>query len=735
MNRIATSDTPTAEQAPTDRTRRNFLKVGALAGGGLLLGFSVPAKRGFAAEAAGAAFVPNAFLRIAPDGTVTVLSSKSEMGQGVYTGLAMLVAEELDADWSTIRVEPAPAAEVYAHVEWGIQMTGGSTSMRTEYDRYRRAGATARAMLIAAAAQRWNVPAAQCRTEAGEVLHDASGRRAGFGELATTASALSPPDSVTLKSAEQFRLLGRSRKRVDSAVKITGEAQFGIDVRLPGMRTAVIARAPLFGARLKTFDASAAKKINGVDDVVAIEAGVAVVADSFWSAKRGRDALRTEWDDGPYAETSMSSLREKYLRLAETPGHDVHHQGDVDAGFKSADKTVEAFYELPFLAHACMEPMNCVADVKDDGVRIWSGTQGQGRDQKMAATKTGLPPEAVEINTNFMGGGFGRKGKSDFVAEAVELSKGLGKPVKVVWTREDDTRGGFYRPMQVAKLRAALDRDGRPVAWTHRLVGASILHEEGDWRTDGNYGPDGTDVDETSVEGADKIPYTIANQAVDYHPVYDGVPVNWWRGVGSSLNAFVVESFIDELAAAAGSDPLEFRRALLPEDARERGVLELAAQKAGWGTPLPAGRARGIAVHFYTESYTAQVAEVSLRPDGTPRVHRVVCALDCGTVLNPDNARTQMESGIVYGLAAALYGEVTIERGRVQQGNFHDYRMLRMDEMPVVETHFLESGEALGGVGETATPTIAPAVTNALYALTGKRIRRLPIDPGELRLT
>ena len=706
-----------------NRGRREFLRVSALAGGGLLLGFTVPAKRGLAEDDEGQDFTPNAFLRITADGTVTVISNKSEMGQGIYTGLALLVAEELDADWNRVKVEAAPAAEIYKHPQFGVQSTGGSTSIRSEYDRYRQAAAAARAMLVAAAAQRWQVPVGECRTEASQALHDASGRSASFGALAGAAASMMAPDEVTLKTADQFRLVGRPLPRLDTPVKVTGEAGFGIDVSIPGMRTAVIARPPIPGARLNSYDDTEARKLDGIREVLAVRAGVAVVADSFWSAKRGRDALVIDWDGGAHAGLSTPLLREKYTRLTELPGRDAYKQGDVDFALSEAETLVEALYELPFLAHACMEPLNCVADVRADRAHIWSSTQSQGQDQQAAAELTGLPLEAVEIHTTFLGGGFGRKSSPDFAAEAVELSMKVGSPVKVVWTREDDTHGAYYRPMNMAKLRAGLDSEGRPVAWAHRLVGASILQAEGQWDPD----KDVHAVDYSSVEGAANIPYSIANQAVDYHPVYDGIRIHWWRSVGSSVNGFVVESFIDELAAVAGEDPFEFRRKLLQDNPRDLGVLELAADKAGWGTPLPPGRARGIAVHQFGGSYVAQVAEVSLGSNGEPRVHRVVCAVDCGIALDPNNIRAQVESGIVYGLSAALYDEITLKEGRVEQGNFHDYRVLRVDEMPEVETHILESGAAVGGIGEAATPPIAPAVTNALYALTGERIRRLPI--------
>lgn len=711
-----------------DKGRREFLRAGALAGGGLLLGFTVPVKRGLADDVNGQAFMANAFLRITADDAVTVISNKSEMGQGIYTGLALLVAEELDADWDSVRVEPAPAADVYKHPWIGIQSTGGSTSIRSEHQRYRQAAATARVMLVAAAAQRWRVPATECRTENGQVLHDASRHSATFGALASTAALMTVPHKVTLKSPDQFRLIGRQLKRLDIPEKVTGAAEFGLDVSVPGMLTAVISRPPVFGARLKGYDDSETKKITGVREAMAVRAGVAVLADSFWSAKRGCDALGIDWDKGPHAGLSTPLLREKYTGLSEQPGREAYRAGDINAAFKGAETVVEAVYELPFLAHACMEPLNCVADVRPDHVRIWNSTQSQGRAQQVAAELTGLPAEAIEIHTTFLGGGFGRRDASDFTAEAVELSMKTGKPVKVVWTREDDTHGAYYRPMNLARLRGGLDSKGWPVAWTHRLVGASILHAEGKWDPDGDVNA----VDPSSVDGAAKIPYMIANQAIEYHPVYDGIRIHWWRSVGSSVNGFVVESFIDELAAAAGEDPFEFRRRLLQGNQRELGVLELAADKAGWGTSPPTGRARGIAVHQFGGSYVAQVAEVSVDNDGTPRVHRVVCALDCGMALEPDNIRAQMESGIVYGLAAALYGEITLKDGRVEQGNFHDYRVLRIDEMPRVETHILESGETLGGVGESATTVIAPAVTNALYALTGKRIRRLPIAHAQL---
>jgi isoquinoline 1-oxidoreductase beta subunit len=715
-------------------TRRDFLKISGGAGAGLLLGFYLPMANRLAASPRVAegkfASNPNAFIRIAPDDTVTIIVHKSEMGQGVYTSLPMLVVEELEADWNKVRVESAPAHPDYYHTKWGpFQGTGASSSVGSTWDQLRRAGATAREMLIAAAAKAWGVPADYCRAEKGYVLHTPSNRRYSFGELADRAAQIPVPEAVLLKNPDEFKIIGKPVKRLDTSEKVTGKAVYGIDVRLPGMLTAVIARPPVFGARLKSFAAGPAEAIAGVKYVLPIDGGVAVVADSFWAAKKGCDALTVEWNEGPNAALSTDALRGKYAELAKRPGLVARRQGNPVESLATAAKRVKAVYEVPYLAHAPMEPLNCVAHVRRDGCDIWTGTQFQTTDQQAACRITGLKPEDVRIHTTLLGGGFGRRANpnADFVCEAVQVSKAVGQPVKVVWTREDDIRGGYYRPMHYSELAAGLDTDGNPIAWIHRLVGESIAKGtpfEDLLIHDG--------IDHLSVEGASDHPYAIPNQLVDHHPVDNGVPVLWWRSVGHSFTAFIVESFLDELAAAAGRDPLALRFSLLEGHPRHRAVLKLAAAKAGWGQEVAAGMHQGLAVHKSFGSIVAQVAEVSVASDGRPRVHRVVCAVDCGIVVNPDTVHAQMESAIVFGLSATLYGAITFKDGRVQQSNFHDYPVLRMNEMPKVEVYIAESGEVPSGVGEIGTPPIAPAVCNAIFAATGKRVRRLPIRPEEL---
>jgi isoquinoline 1-oxidoreductase beta subunit len=701
-------------------SRRGFLRAGAVTTAGLVIGFRFPIE-GEAAPIS-SLFVPNAFLRIAPSGRVKVILGKAEMGQGVYTALAMIAAEELDADWSQVSAESAPVAPEYNHTAFGIQLTGGSTSVWSEYEQLRKAGAAARAMLVAAAAARWTVEPAGCRTENGQVIHDASKRRLPYGDLVAAAAKLKPPAEVALKDPKSFRLIGQATKKLDTPEKVNGSAVFGIDVKLPGLLTAVVARPPVFGS-------DKAKAVPGVKGVYQVDTGVAVVADGFWPAKRGRDALVIDWDESANASLSTAKIRKEYIELARKPGTVAKSEGEAAAVLASAAKKVEAEYEVPYLAHATMEPLNCVADVREDGCEVWTGTQNQTIDRMAAAQAAGLPPERIQLHTTLMGGGFGRRAVMDshFVREAVQLSKLAKAPVKVVWTREDDIRGGFYRPFWYDRIAGGLDAAGKPVAWTHTIVGQSIAAGtpfEQAMVKDG--------IDGTSVEGAVELPYAIPNQRVELHSPRLGVPVLWWRSVGHSHTAFVVESFVDELAHAAGMDPLEFRRDLMDEHPRERGVLELAAEKAGWGKPLPAGHGRGIAVHESFGSYIAQVAEVSVARDGALRVHRVVCSIDCGQVVNPDTIKAQMEGAIIFGLTAALYGEITLEKGRVQQRNFHDYRMVRMNESPEIEVYIVPSAEKHGGVGEPGVPPIAPAVTNAVFAATGKRLRRLPIRADDL---
>ena len=716
-------------------SRRGFLKAGALAGGGLVIGFVVPvaARMALAQQAQAAttaSFAPNAFLRIAGDDSITVLLAHSEMGQGIWTALPMLIAEELDADWSRITVEHAPAAQAYAHTSFGMQMTGGSTTTWSEFDRYRQAGAAARAMLVQAAAARFGVPVAEIRTENGEVV--AGDQRVRYGALADDAGKLAAPDpkSLVLKDPKAWKLIGKPTRRLDTPEKISGRAIFGIDVQFDGLKTAMVARAPVFGGSVKSFDATAAKAVPGVRDVVQVPSGVAVIADHYWAAKLGRDALKVDWDPGPNAALDTQALHAEFAKLAGTPGAVAVQAGDAAAAMATAAKTVEAEYTVPYLAHATMEPLNCTVKIDADQCEIWTGTQFQTIDQQVAAKITGLKPEQILIHTTFLGGGFGRRATptSDFVNEAVEVAKAAKVPVKTVWSREDDMRGGYYRPAYVQKAKVGLDADGVPVAWQQVMVGQSILAGTPFEPMMVKNG-----IDATSVEGVADSPYIKGTPAhrVDLHSPKTGIPVLWWRSVGHSYNGFVMESMVDELAHAAGKDPLAYRRQLLKDHPRHLAALNLAAEKFGWDKPLAKDRGKGIAVHESFGSFVAQAAEVSVEDmrDGSRaiKVHRVVCAIDCGPVVNPLTVAAQMESGIAFGLGAALYSKLTFRDGRVQESNYHDYRVLRMSEMPKVEVHIVPSSEKMGGVGEPGTPPIAPAVANAVFALTGQRLRELPL--------
>lgn len=691
-------------------TRRAFLETVSASGVGLVLGFRLP--RRLSAAAAPAEGEINAWIRIAPDDSVTLFVSESEMGQGVLTSLPMILAEELDADWTKVR-----SAHALADPRYGNQGTGGSSSVRGDYADLRTAGAAARQMLLAAGAAAWGVPAAECRTEPNVVVHAASGRRASYGSLAAKAATLTPPADPPLKDPKEFRIIGTPARRLDTPAKSTGKAMFGIDVKRPDMLIAQVVHCPVFGGKPAGFDASRALQVPGVRHVVRIPTGIAVVADHFWAAKQGRDALSVEWDTGPGADLSSAAISARLRRLAEG-GAEARRVGDPDAALAGASRRIDAVYEVPYLAHATMEPMNCTADVRADRCEIWVPTQFQTQSRRLAAEITGLPLERVTLHTTFLGGGFGRRAQTDFLADAVHTSKAVGRPVKVIYTREDDMGAGWYRPVAFNRFQAALDADGWPLAWVHRIASPSILAQ---------MGPLQGGIDRTSVEGAQNLPYAIPNLLVTYAKADFPITVWFWRSVGSSINGYVTECFLDELARAGGKDPVALRRRLLTEHPRHRRVLDLAAEQAGWGSPLPAGRARGVAVHESFGSIVAEVAEVSLGEGGVPRVHRVVCAVDCGQFVNPDTVVAQMESGIAYGLSAALYGEITIDRGKAVQDNFDSYRVVRIDEMPAVETHIVAEGDPMGGIGEPGTPPIAPAVCNALLVLTGKPTRRLPI--------
>ncbi len=626
-------------------------------------------------------------------------------------------------------MEGAPAdAKRYNNLLWGdAQGTGGSTAVANSFEQMRKAGATARAMLVAAAADEWKVPAGEITVRRGVVMHAKSGRKAHFGQLASKAAATPVPTDVKLKEPKDFRYIGKRVARKDTKAKIDGSAQFTIDVRLPGMLTAVVAHPPLFGARLKSFDPARAKTIKGVVDVVQIPSGVAVLATDFWTARQGREALKVEWDDAGANKLGSAEILAQYKELAKKPGLVARKEGEADKALSGAAKKFEAAFEFPFLAHAAMEPLNCVVNLGKDGCEVWNGEQFQTGDQATIARILWLKPDQVKINMLYAGGSFGRRANphSDYLAEAAQIAKAIAgrAPVKLQWTREDDMRGGYYRPLYYHTLEAGLDAQGNLVAWRHRIVGQSILAGTA---FEGMLVKDG--IDATSVEGASNLPYEIPNMMVDLHTTKIGVPVQWWRSVGSTHTAFSTETFIDELAAAAGKDPVAFRRALLAKHPRHLGVLNLAAQKAGWGKPLPKGRARGIAVHESFNSYVAQVAEVTVAKDGSFRVDRVVCAVDCGIAVNPDVIRAQMEGGIGYGLSAALHGAITLANGRVEQSNFNDYIPLRINEMPKIEVHIVPSREKPTGVGEPGVPPIAPAVANALFAATGKRLRNLPLQ-------
>jgi isoquinoline 1-oxidoreductase beta subunit len=727
------------EQIAVDRVlspgidRRTFLKS---AGAGLVIGLQLPlaapSRAAAAMPEAAPGFSPNAFVRITPDNLVIVQIKHHEMGQGATTGLATIVAEELDADWSQVRAEYAPAdVKKYANSAFGMQGTGGSTAIFNSWDQLRKAGATARAMLVEAAAQTWGAPVDTITVSSG--LISSGAHHASFGELADTAAKLPVPNDVKLKDPSQFTLIGKQKlPRLDSPSKSTGTATYGIDVKLPGLLTAVIARPPAFGATVKSFDATAAKQVPGVTDVVQVPEGVAVVATGTWPAIQGRKALKVDWDLSQAEHGSTESFFAEYRRLASTPGASAAKKGDAAAALKQGGKLIDAVYEFPFLAHAPMEPLSCVAWQHDGLLEMFSGFQFQTVDQANAAKAAGLSPDKVLLHTLVSGGSFGRRANmaSDYIVEAVNVVKAIGgrAPVRTQRTREDDMRAGFYRPLYVHAVRASVDAQGAPLAWQHTIAGQSIMAGTAMAAVMVKNGVDGT-----SVEGAAETPYEIPNFSVDLHSPETKIPVLWWRSVGSTHTAFVVETMIDELAAAAGRDPVEFRLAHMPGKVRHAAVLRVAAEKSGWGTPLAAGRARGVAVHESFKTYVAQVAEVSIDADGKVKVHRVTCAVDCGIAVNPDVIRAQMEGGIGFALTAALYSDLEIENGAAKQGNFDTNRALRIEEMPTVEVHIINSGEAPTGVGEPGVPPLAPAVANAIAQLTGRRIRRLPFARHDLR--
>src|SRR5450432_1279347 len=717
--------------APAMIDRRSFLKTSAAAGGGLVVAFYVPgAEAALSSQAPPPQpLAPFAYVKIAPDETVTIVSNHSEMGQGVYTSLPMMLNEELQADWSKIRVESAPVDPVYNHPVFGMQMTGGSTTTAGEWEHYRKIGAAARLVLVEAAAQQWKVDASTCRVEKGVVIHGPTSKKATYGSLAAAASTLPVPTTIPLKDPKNFTLIGKPTRRLDTPPKTNGTAQFGLDIALPGMLTAVVERSPVFGGKVVSFDATEAQQVPGVKAVVQVPSGIAVIAERFWPAKLGREKLKIKWDEGENANISTTQMLADFSAQSASPGTLAKKTGDPQGALASAAKKITAEYDVPYLAHAMMEPLNCVVDLRADSCEIWTGTQFETVDRANAAKAAGLAPEKVQIHTTLLGGGFGRRANpvSDFVVEAVHVAKAAKAPVKVVWTREDDLKGGWYRPMWHDQFVAGFDAEGNPTLWTHTIVGQSIMEGtpfEGFTIKNG--------VDSTSVEGAADIIYGFPNLQVDLHSPKVGVPVQWWRSVGHSHTGFSVEAFFDEVAHVGGKDPYELRRKLLANQPRMLAVLDLAAKKASWGAKLPDGVGRGVAAHFSFDSYVAQVVEASVEKNGEVRVHRVVCALDCGLVINPDTVKAQMEGGIIFGLTAALKTEITLKNGRVEQHNFHDYQMLRMFESPEIEVHLMPSTENPTGVGEPGVPPVAPALVNAIFAATGKRIRRLPIRSSDL---
>jgi isoquinoline 1-oxidoreductase subunit beta len=708
-------------------SRRGFLQAGAAAGGGLMLSLCLPFAKG-EAQAAGDTFAPNAFVRIERDGQIVLTMPYVEMGQGTYTSIPMLIAEELEVDLKQVRLEHAPPDERrYSNPLLGVQATGNSNAIRGAWQPLRQAGAAARLMLISAAAGRWNVDSATCRAQQGVVIHELTDRRLSYGELAADAARLPVPQTMALKHPRDFKLIGTPAKRLDTPSKVNGTAVFGIDVRPPGVKVATLAQSPVFGGRVKRVDDAAAKAIRGVRQIVRLDDAVAVVADHMGAAKKGLAALVIEWDDGPHARLTTEVIAAELEQAMLTSGAVAENIGDADRAMATAVTKVEATYQLPFLAHATMEPVNCTVHVRRDHCEVWVGTQALARAQAVAAKTAGLPLDQVVVHNHLIGGGFGRRLEADYVVRAVEIAKQVDGPVKAVWTREEDIQHDMYRPMFLHRLSAGLDAKGRPVAWKNHYAGSSVI---------ARYLPpafnNGLDPDTT--EGAIDLVYDLPNLHVEYVRVEPpGIPTAFWRSVGPSRNVFVTESFMDELAAAAKQDPVAYRLALLDKTPRAKAVLALAADKAGWGEKLPPRIGRGVSIQNAFATYMAQVAEVEVGKDGSVRVWRVVCAVDCGTVINPDTVQAQIQSAIMFGITAALYGEITLKNGRVEQANFDSYQILRMNEAPDVEVHIIPSGEAPGGLGEAGTSAIVPAVTNAIFAATGKRLRKLPADPAVLQ--
>src|SRR6266478_5024793 len=712
----------------TNLSRRSFLGTSAAIGGSLMLSLSLTLPLGRSEAASSDSFAPNAFIRIGSDSQVVLTMPYVEMGQGTYTSIPMLIAEELDVSLKQVWLEHAPPNEkLYANPLLGVQATGNSNAMRGAWKPLREAGATARIMLVAAATKRWGVDAKSCRTEDGEVIHVPTGRRLKYGEVVADAANMPVPGNVTLKSPGDFKLIGTRAKRLDAPEKVNGTALYGIDARPAGVKIATLAQSPVFGGRVKSVDDTAAKAVKGVRQIVRLDDAVAVVADHMGAAKKGLASLKIEWDYGQHAKLATEEIARKLEQATLGSGAVAQNIGDADKAMASATTKVEASYQVPFLAHATMEPMNCTVHFRKDECEIWIGNQAVARVQAMAAKEAGLSPDKVIIRNHLIGGGFGRRLEADGAVRAVQIAKHVDGPVKVVWTREEDIQHDMYRPYWFDRISAGLDKQGKPVAWKNRFAGSSVIAR---WLPPAF--KDGLDPD--STEGAIDLVYDLPNFHVEYvRAEPPGIPTAFWRSVGPSHNVFVVESFIDELAAAAKQDAVAYRRALLDKSPRAKAVLDLAAEKAGWGQPLPKGTGRGVSLQFAFGSWLALVAEVEVSKAGTVRVRRVVCAIDCGTVINPDTVQAQIQSGIIFGATAALYGEITLKDGRVEQTNFDTYQMLRMNETPTIEVHVVESTEPPGGMGETGTSAIVPAIANAVFAAAGRRLRKMPVDASLLK--
>lgn len=729
-----------------DQGRRHFLKVSCAAGCALLADIHFSGCSSKAENKTDDLYAPDAWIKIANDNTITVMVNHSEMGQAITTAFAMIVAEELEADWSNMRFEIAPAAEVYKNPAFNYQMTGGSTSVRTSFNILRRAGASLRELLVTAAAETWGTPAGQCRAEKSRVFHSDGKRSLTYGELIDKAADLPVPKNAPLKKPADFKIIGKNMPRLDTLEKVYAKAVFGTDVQLPGLLTATVLHPPVFGTKVKKLDASAAKALPGVKDVVVIDGGIAVVADTFWHARQGMAALKVEWTKNGRENLDSEKIRNRWAELSKKEGKLIYRTGNADKVFKKNKTIIKSTYELPYQAHATPSPMNCTAHVREDGCDIWGPTQNQDAAQEVASKITGLDYGAINVFTTYVGGGFGRRISAEFVVEAVQISKAVKAPVKVIWTRAEDMQHDFYRPAFYNVMQAALNENGLPVAWKHRIVGADHLaqrlperiplkmsYETPRFVRDITAAVTGKVMSPIMAgmhakEGAVPLPYKIDNVRLNFVNDDPGIPLGPWRSVSHSANAFVVECFLDEIAGQTGKDPYELRYELLSHDPRMRSVLEFAAKKSGWGKPLPEGIHRGIAFHEYHKTLLSFVAEVSVGETGKIKVHRVVCAIDCGIVINPKNIAVQMESGIAFGLSATLKSAITIDKGRVKQSNFDDFPIIRMHEMPKVEVHLIESTHPPTGIGETAVPLISPAVANAVSAATGKRVRTLPID-------